>query len=206
MAEYVAMRDHRPREPVRRNNGSRQIVIPAVTRNAIAPIAIVVMGVSGSGKSTLGALLAARLGCTFLEGDTFHSAQAVAMMEAGHPLSDADRWPWLDRIGTALAAEVAAHGVAVAACSALKRAYRERLAKGVAAPMRFVLLDSDVDTLQGRVSHRAGHFMPPSLLASQLATLEPPAPDEPALTLDTRATPDTLVDETLDWLFGRRPA
>ena len=163
-------------------------------------MAIIVMGVSGSGKSTLAALLAARLGCTFLEGDAFHSAAAVAMMQAGHPLSDADRWPWLDRIGAALAVEMAAHGVAVAACSALKRVYRDRLARGVAAPMRFVLLDGDADTLRLRMRARAGHFMPPSLLDSQLATLERPGADECALILDGDAAPERLVQTTLEWL------
>ena len=172
----------------------------AVHRSLLAPMAIVVMGVSGSGKSTLGALLAERLGCAFLEGDAFHSPAAVAMMQAGHPLSDADRWPWLDRIGAALASEVAAHGIAVAACSALKRVYRDRLAGAIAAPVRFVLLDSDTETLRGRMSHRAGHFMPPSLLASQLATLERPHADEAALILDTAATPDHLVHAALAWL------
>jgi gluconokinase len=181
-------------------------VIPAASRSEIAPLAIVVMGVSGSGKSTLGALIAARLGCAFLEGDAFHAPAAVAMMQAGHALSDADRWPWLDRIGTALASEVAAHGVAVAACSALKRAYRNRLAGCVPAPMRFVLLDSDAETLHGRVTHRAGHFMPPSLLTSQMDTLQRPQHDEAALTLDARETPEQLVDAALQWLTGRRPA
>lgn len=189
--------------PVRRGHDSANIVTACAGDSGIAPIApiaIVVMGVSGSGKSTLGALLAARLDCAFLEGDTFHAPAAVARMQAGQPLSDADRWPWLDRVGAALAAEIGAHGVAVAACSALKRAYRDRLAGCLAAPMRFVLLDGDADTLHGRISHRAGHFMPPSLLASQLATLERPTIDEAALILDTGAAPDHLVATTLAWL------
>ncbi len=181
-------------------------MIAAVPDGALAPVAIVVMGVSGSGKSTLGALLAERLGCAFLEGDAFHAREAVAMMQAGHPLSDEDRWPWLDRLGAALASEVAAHGVVVAACSALRRVYRDRLASALAAPMRFVLLDSDAETLRGRVSHRAGHFMPPSLLASQLATLERPQPDEAALILDTAAAPEHLVHAAMTWLAASRTA
>lgn len=163
-------------------------------------MAIVVMGVSGSGKSTLGALLAYALGCPFLEGDDFHDAAAVAMMRGGEPLTDAERWPWLDRIGAALAAEVKAHGVGVAACSALRRVYRERLAAAVGAPIRFVLLDNDPEELWRRLSNRPGHYMPPSLLQSQLATLERPAADEPAMTLDSHEQPERLCEEALAWL------
>ncbi|QYE36816.1 gluconokinase [Polymorphobacter sp. PAMC 29334] len=163
-------------------------------------MAIVVMGVSGSGKSTLGAMLAARLGCRFVEGDTFHDAAAIAMMRSGQPLGDRERWPWLDRVGAALAREVSAIGVVVVACSALKRVYRDRLAGCVTVPTRFVLLDADADTLRERLTERAGHYMPPSLLASQLATLERPGADEAALTLDTGTPPDLLARTALDWL------
>ncbi|MEI9927539.1 MAG: gluconokinase [Sphingomonas sp.] len=163
-------------------------------------MAIVVMGVSGSGKSTLGALLAQTLGCAFLEGDDFHDAVAVAMMRGGEPLTDAERWPWLDRIGAALAREVSTRGLAVAACSALRRAYRERLAAAAGAPIRFVLLDNDPDELLRRLNNRPGHYMPPGLLASQLATLERPDADEPAVALDSHDTPAELRDETLAWL------
>lgn len=169
-------------------------------RNDIAPMVVVVMGVSGSGKSTLGALLAAQLGCNFVEGDAFHDAAAIAMMRTGQPLGDRERWPWLDRIGAALAAEVAAHGAAVVACSALKRVYRDRLAACVAVPMRFMLLDAATETLRERLTERAGHYMPPSLLASQLATLERPAEDELSLTLDTGTPAAALVRIALDWL------
>ena len=163
-------------------------------------MAIVVMGVSGSGKSTLGALLAARLGCDFLEGDTFHAPASIEMMRSGQPLTDDERWPWLDRIGAAMAAEVKAHGVAVAACSALKRAYRSRIVDSVPASTRFVFLDNDPDELRRRLAQRCDHYMPPSLLGSQLATLERPASDEAALSLYTQAPPELLVGEVLDWL------
>ncbi|WP_425542491.1 gluconokinase [Sphingomonas oligophenolica] len=171
-----------------------------MSRNEIHPTAIVVMGVSGSGKSTLGALLAARLGCAFIEGDSFHAPASIAMMSAGQPLTDVERWPWLDRIGAALAAEVGAHGVAVAACSALKRSYRDRIVDSVPAETRFVFLDDDPDELRRRLAQRLGHYMPPSLLASQFATLERPAPDEAALTLRTQVPPEFLVREVLGWL------
>ena len=163
-------------------------------------MAIVIMGVSGSGKSTLGALLAARLGCSFIEGDAFHAPASIEMMRAGRPLTDVERWPWLDRVSAALAAKVSAQGIAVAACSALKRAYRDRIVDAVPAATRFVLLEDDPDELRRRLAQRAGHYMPPSLLASQFATLERPAPDEAALTLRTQVPPELLVREVLGWL------
>lgn len=163
-------------------------------------MAVIVMGVSGSGKSTLGAALALALGAAFLEGDAFHDAAAVAKMRAGHPLTDADRWPWLDRLGAAIGAEVRAHGLAVAACSALRRCYRDRLIQAIGGRTRFILLDGRADDLRVRVAQRAGHYMPSSLLDSQLATLEPPMPDEAATTLDAAAPPDALRDAALAWL------
>ena len=172
----------------------------AESRNGIDPAAIVVMGVSGSGKSTLGALLAARLGCDFIEGDSFHAPASIEMMRSGQPLTDVERWPWLDRIGTAMAGEVKAHGFAVAACSALKRSYRSRVADAVPAATRFVFLDNDPDELRRRLAQRPGHYMPPSLLESQLATLERPGSDEAALRLYTQAPPELLVDQVLSWL------
>ena len=158
------------------------------------------MGVSGVGKSTIGALLSARLGCSFLEGDAFHAPASIEMMRLGQALTDVERWPWLDRIGAALSAEVGANGVAVAACSALKRAYRSRIVDAVPASVRFVFLEDDPDELRRRLSQRSGHYMPPSLLASQFATLERPSHDEAALTLRTQTPPDYLVREILGWL------
>jgi gluconokinase len=166
------------------------------------------MGVSGSGKSTLSARLGAALGCPVLEGDAFHSAENVAKMQAGHPLTDVDRWPWLDRLGAALGAAAldAPGGVAVAACSALKRSYRERLSAASAVPLLFVLLDTGEAEIARRMRTRSGHYMPPSLLGSQLATLERPTPDEPAVTLDASRPVDALTAEALAWIDERQKA
>lgn len=169
-----------------------------------AGLAIIAMGVSGSGKSTLGALLADRLDCPFLEGDDFHDARAVAKMSAGRPLDDDDRWPWLDRLGQAVGEAVASRGRVVAACSALRRSYRERLREAIGAPTRFVLLDASHDELLRRLNSRSGHYMPASLLDSQLATLERPGADEAVFTLDAAAPPDQLCDITRAWLDGAR--
>ena len=158
------------------------------------------MGVSGAGKSTLAALLVDGIGCPFLEGDSYHDAAAVAKMRRGEALTDADRWPWLDRLGTAIGAAVEARGTAVAACSSLRRSYRDRLRATIAVPTRFLLLDTDRDCLLRRLMERPGHYMPASLLDSQLATLEPPAADELALTLDGRESPEDLCALALDWL------
>lgn len=173
---------------------------------SVAPLAIVVMGVSGSGKSTLGAALASRLGCPFLEGDAFHSAANVAKMREGVALTDADRWPWLDQLGTAMGQAVRQGGVVVAACSALKRAYRERLAAATAEPIAFALLDAPLAELARRMGNRPGHYMPPSLLDSQLDTLERPGADEPALTLDSTQDQDRLADAILAWIAQRLAA
>jgi gluconokinase len=161
------------------------------------------MGVSGSGKSTLGALLADRLDCPFLEGDEFHDARAVAKMRAGQPLVDDDRWPWLDRLGSAIGESLTAHGRVVAACSALRRSYRERLRAAIGAPVGFVLLDASHDELLRRLTQRSGHYMPASLLESQLATLERPQADEAVFTLDAAAAPDRLCERTEAWLAMR---
>lgn len=146
--------------------------------------AVVVMGVSGSGKSTLGALLARTLGCPFLEGDEYHLPASVAKMSAGLPLTDEDRWPWLDDLGAALHRAVIDHGGAVASCSALKRSYRARLEVAAGMPITFVLLDLDRQELVRRLNDRPGHFMPASLIDTQLETLEHPQDGESAIVLD----------------------
>jgi gluconokinase len=158
------------------------------------------MGVSGSGKSTLGALLARELDCPFLEGDDFHDTHAVAKMRAGQPLVDEDRWPWLDRLGQAIGEALTSQGRVVAACSALRRGYRERLRQAIGAPTRFVLLDASRDELLRRLTDRSGHYMPASLLDSQLATLERPEPDEGVFRLDAGAAPEALCGITRTWL------
>lgn len=163
-------------------------------------MAIIVMGVSGSGKSTLGVRLAEALDCPFLEGDDFHAADAVAKMRAGIALTDEDRWPWLDRLGGAMDAAVTRRGLAVAACSALRRRYRARLAVAIAAPTRFILLDTARSELERRLADRPGHFMPPSLLDSQIETLERPGDEEGAKAFDSSLPLAALCRDVVAWL------
>jgi gluconokinase len=138
---------------------------------------VVVMGVSGSGKTVVGQALATALGWPFIEGDDFHPPANVAMMAAGTPLTDTDRWPWLDRLADEVAATLERGGHAVLACSALKQSYRDRLAAAARAPgdVRFVHLKGDYATIAARLAARQHRYMPASLLASQFATLEEPA-------------------------------
>jgi len=134
---------------------------------------VVLMGVCGCGKSTIGRALAAELDWPFLDADTVHPQANVAKMAAGIPLTDEDRWPWFDRIVAEMRRHAAAGKHVVIACSALKQAYRDRLATG--GSVRFVYLKGDAKTIAPRLAGRTGHFMPPSLLESQFATLEEPA-------------------------------
>ena len=142
---------------------------------------VLVMGVSGAGKSTVGSLLAARLDVPFADADGFHPPANIEKMSRGEPLTDEDRWPWLDAIGAWLDAREATGGVVT--CSALKRAYRDRLLAGRAA-VRLLHLSGDPALIGARQAARQGHFMPPSLLDSQLATLEPLGDDEPGDVID----------------------
>ena len=157
---------------------------------------VIVMGVSGSGKTTLGTALAKRLGVEFIEGDSLHPAGNVAKMSAGTPLTDEDRWPWLANIARAMTATPGAVG----SCSALKRVYRDRLRAGIGPDLRFVCLAVSRSELERRMAERRGHFMPPGLLDSQLATLEPPTHEPDALILDGTAPPDTNVEQVLERL------
>jgi gluconokinase len=157
------------------------------------------MGVSGCGKTTLSSHLAGYLSCPAFEGDDFHSPSSIAKMRAGQPLEDADRWPWLDRLGAAIGAGVTGEGLAVAACSALKRSYRERLIRAAGVPLLFVLLEGERDEIAAHLAGRQSHYMPPSLLDSQLATLERPADDERALVLHCYAPVEELRGEVLAW-------
>jgi gluconokinase len=160
----------------------------------MAQSSVVVMGVTGSGKSTVGALLAAKLHLPFTDGDDLHSTANKQKMAAGIPLDDADREPWLEAI-----AAVAARAPTVIACSALKRRYRERLRAG-SAILPFIYLAGPAAVLAERLRARSHEFMPASLLDSQLATLEPPDPDENALTLDVRLPPKDIADRAARWL------
>jgi carbohydrate kinase (thermoresistant glucokinase family) len=158
---------------------------------------IVAMGVSSSGKTTVGKLIAQRLHASFLEGDDYHSAANIKKMSAGIPLTDDDRWPWLDALGKALGEAAGSKGVAVAACSALRRAYRDRMVKAAGEPIVFVYLNGSYDEIDQRMKARKGHFMPESLLRSQFATLEPPAADENAIDVPIANTPEQVADTVL---------
>jgi gluconokinase len=169
------------------------------------PRAVVVMGVAGSGKTTVAALLAGRLGASFAEGDDFHSPENVAKMAAGHPLVDDDRWPWLSGIRDWFAKELAEGRSAVVPCSALRRSYRDLLETAgdeTTGAVQFVHLTGSYELLRTRIQGRAGHFMKPEMLDSQLAALEPLQDDEPGFAVDITPGPDQIVDEILRVLDG----
>ncbi|NVN87592.1 MAG: gluconokinase [Rhodopseudomonas sp.] len=157
-----------------------------------APCALIVMGVSGSGKSTIAAALAERLHWSYEDGDRFHPASNVAKMSAGHPLTDDDRWPWLRAIADEIDRVADADGHVVIACSALKRAYREILVHG-RADVRIVYLDGSYELIASRMAARQNHFMPPGLLDSQFAALQPPGADENPLVVGIDASVDAIV-------------
>ncbi|CAN5124393.1 gluconokinase [soil metagenome] len=154
------------------------------------------MGVSGSGKTVVGESLAARLGIRFVDADALHPAANVAKMAAGHPLTDDDRWPWLDAVGAVLAG-----GPVVVACSALKLAYRDRL-RQAAPDLALVYLSAPRDVLVERMTHRT-HFMPVTLLDSQLATLEPPTADERVVELFVEVGPQSSVERTVEVAYEK---
>lgn len=150
----------------------------------------VVMGVAGCGKSTVGAALAARMGATYLDGDDLHPPANIARMSAGHPLTDADRAPWLDRVGQTLAQTP---GTCLIGCSALKRAYRNRIRKAAGEPVSFLHLAGSRAVIESRMHLRQGHFMPVSLLNSQFAALEPLESDEAGVTVDIDQPMEAVV-------------
>ncbi|WP_287227752.1 gluconokinase [Mesorhizobium sp.] len=164
----------------------------AASRPASEPALIVVMGVSGCGKTSIGEGIAARLGIEFVEGDALHPRQNVEKMSAGVPLDDADRWPWLDLVGKAL--RTAQGDGLVVTCSALKKAYRDRLRQAAGGDLVFVFLEGSHQLLRQRIGERRGHFMPPSLLDSQFATLEDPTAEQGVVTVNIAATVDAIMD------------
>lgn len=158
---------------------------------------IVVMGVSGVGKTTIGIALALRLGIDFIDADDLHGPENIAKMSVGIPLVDEDRWPWLDRVGAVLAGDP----TSVVACSALRRSYRDRL-RATAPETLFVHLAAAPERVAAQAEAREGHFMPPALLRSQIATLEPLETDEGGITVIVDAGPDALVDRIVALLPG----
>jgi gluconokinase len=163
------------------------------------PCALVVMGVSGSGKSTIASKLAERLRWIFEDGDRFHPASNVAKMSAGHPLTDEDRWPWLQAIADEIDRVCKAGQHAVIACSALKRAYRDILVHG-RNDVRIIYLKGTQELIADRLAQRKGHFMPPGLLTSQFGTLEPPGTSENPVTVSIDASVDAIVDDIVNQL------
>jgi gluconokinase len=153
---------------------------------------VVIMGVSGCGKSSVGAGLAARLGVIYRDGDDLHPPQNVAKMRAGKALSDADRWPWLDRVGQVLHSQAPV----IVGCSALKRSYRERIRAGAGGPVTFVHLAGSRELIAARMARRQGHYMPLSLLDSQFAALEPPTAEE-AMIVAINQPLDAIITDIL---------
>ncbi|WGF89200.1 gluconokinase [Marinivivus vitaminiproducens] len=164
--------------------------------------AVIIMGVSGVGKTTVGEGLAERLGWRFLEGDDLHSEASVAKMAAGTPLTDEDRWPWLDRIARTIDGwrQEATRGVIT--CSALKRSYRDRIRAGH-DDVLFAHLAGDKALIAGRIQARKHRYMPASLLDSQFATLEPPSEEEGAVIVDVAAPPDRLIEAIVKAVSAR---
>jgi gluconokinase len=162
--------------------------------------AIVVMGVSGAGKSTVGKLVAARLDCPFRDADSFHPKANIEKMSRGEPLSDDDRWPWLNAIAAWIAEHRAAGTTCVVTCSALKRAYRDIVTNRQSSDVRLVYLKGDFDLIEARLKARKGHFMPPGLLRSQFAALEEPGADEHTITVSIDATPEEIAARVVEKL------
>lgn len=165
--------------------------------------AIVVMGVSGCGKTSVAEGLAAALSAAFIEGDSLHPAANVEKMSKGIPLDDADRWPWLAIIGDALSDALAQDRSIVISCSALKKTYRDRLRDAAGGKLAFVYLNGSRELLLSRMSARRGHFMPASLLDSQLATLEDPTGEPGVITVDIDAPIERIVAAALHGLAAQ---
>jgi gluconokinase len=174
-----------------------------VADGSTQPTAVVVMGVSGSGKSTVASGLVDRLGWEFAEGDDFHPPENVAKMRAGTPLVDDDRWPWLRSLAEWIGDHERDGKSVVVTCSALKRSYRDLLCEGHPS-VWFAHVETSPQLLRDRVAQRTGHYMPASLLDSQLATLEPLQDDEPGATVSGAGSPATVVSDLLAALEAER--
>jgi gluconokinase len=156
-------------------------------------VVIIIFGVSGSGKTTVGKLLAREVGWRFLEADDFHPTENIEKMHSGHPLTDEDRWPWLEGLRDQMKRFLSADKNAVLACSALKRKYRDSLR--VNSDVRFIFLRGDYALVAEQLHRRRGHFMNPALLQSQFADLDEPQPDEEVTTIKLGRPPQEIVDE-----------
>ena len=171
---------------------------PSAAPSPLGPLALVVMGVSGCGKSSAGVAIAAQLGWQLVEGDSYHAPENVAKMNAGTPLTDADREGWLQRLAAVLAGAQPGHGV-VLTCSALKRKYRDQL-RAAQPRLGFVFLDLDYATALQRVQTRAGHFFSPELVANQFAVLEDPRSEPDVLTLPADQPFAATAQVTQQWV------
>jgi gluconokinase len=175
--------------------------MPSPTDTTFLPTVLVVMGVSGSGKTTIATLLAKKLGFVFRDGDEFHPAANVEKMKNGVPLTDEDRWPWLEAIARFIDEELARGTKTIVTCSALKRRYRDIIIDGRKG-VRLIYLKGDKALLEKRLAQRHGHFMPSSLLKSQFEALEEPGLEENPLVVSVDATPDQIVEHILAELEG----
>lgn len=169
---------------------------PLPSRQPGEPDVVIVMGVSGSGKTTLAQGIASVMGWPFAEGDDFHSDANVVKMRQGEALTDEDRWPWLEEVGSWISARERAGESAVVTCSALRRVYRDLLRQG-RPHVRFLHVTVPDDVIRDRLQTRPGHYMPPSLLPSQLATLEPLAEDEPGVVVTNEGSTAQVLDRAL---------
>ena len=176
---------------------------PALTHTITRPVIAVVMGVSGSGKTTVAVLLAAALGCQFQEGDDLHPAANVKKMHGGTPLTDADRWPWLQRIAEEIDGWRTRGESGVMTCSSLKRVYRDIII-GNRPDVTLVYLKGSRDLIHRRMAARHGHFMPVALLDSQFATLQEPTPDEHPIAVDVGDRPAEIVEEIVQEIEQRQ--
>jgi gluconokinase len=188
---------------MRHDSRPQRLWSPALTHTLTLPVVAVVMGVSGSGKTTVAAMLAAALGCQFQEGDDLHRAANVEKMHVGTPLTDADRWPWLQKIAEEIDGWRARGESGVLTCSALKRTYRDIII-GNRADLTLVYLKGSNDLIRRRMAARHEHFMPVALLDSQFATLQEPTPDERPIVVDVDGRAAEIAAEIVHQLEQRQ--